>query len=82
MVGFSYPVAQLAPFAANNLPIVVDTGASRSLPPVRADVTSFKKIHRRPSSDDGISDWINMCTTVLFYYSVLEQAEACLKCKA
>ena len=47
VVGSSYPGAHLAPFATNDLPIVIDTGASRSLSPVRADVTSFKKINRR-----------------------------------
>jgi len=44
VVGSSYPGTHLAPLAVNDLPIVIDTGASCSLSPVRADVTSFKKI--------------------------------------
>jgi len=33
VVGSSYPVAHLAPLATNDLPIVIDTGASCSLTP-------------------------------------------------
>ena len=45
VVGSSYPGAHLAPLGGDDLPIVVDTGASRSLSPIQSDVVSFKPLH-------------------------------------
>ena len=46
VLGSSNLGAYLAPVEDNAVPIVIDTGASRSISPIRADFTTFTKLNR------------------------------------
>jgi len=46
VVGSSNLGAYLAPVENNDIPIVIDTGASHSISPLRADFTTFQKLNQ------------------------------------